>query len=203
MALVKARKAGMPSPVEDAGDPLVRLDDADPARRRRAAHELGERADAVAALAVRLAREEDPSVREVLLTALVRIGTAEAAAALTPVLASEDVGLRNGVIESLQQMPAAVVMPVVAPLLQSADSDLRIFAAQLVGRLPHPDRLPLLTGLVERDPHVNVCLAAVEALMEAGHPEVLPSLERLAGRFPDDPFVAFSVDAARRLFAGS
>ena len=92
---------------------------------------------------------------------------------------------------------------VVAPLLQSADSDLRIFSAQLVGRLPHPDRLPLLTGLVERDPHVDVCLAAVEALMEAGHPEVLPSLERLAGRFPNDPFVAFSVDAARRLFAGS
>ncbi|WP_448204670.1 HEAT repeat domain-containing protein [Azospirillum sp. sgz302134] len=203
MALVKPRKINAPPPAEDTGDPLPRLEDADPAHRRRAAHDLADRPDAAPALAGRLAREEDPSVREALLTSLVRIGSAEAAASLTPLLASEDVGLRNGVIESLQQMPAAVVLPQVAPVLRSADSDLRIFAAQLIGRLPHPDRLPLLTGVVEHDPHVNVCLAAVEALMEAGHPEVLPSLERLAARFPDDPFVGFSVDAARRLFAGA
>lgn len=203
MALVKPRKPAEPRAAEGGGDPLLRLDDADPAQRRGAAHALGGRADAVAALAGRLAREADASVREALLTALVRTGNAEAARSLTPLLASEDVGLRNGVIESLQQMPAAVVMPEVAPLLQSEDSDLRIFATQLVGRLPHPERLPLLTGVLERDPQVNVCLAAVEALMEIGRPDALPSLERLAVRFPDDPFVAFSVDAARRLFSGS
>ena len=197
MALVKAKKGTLP-PLADAG--AASLEDADPARRRRAAHEAAGRAEAVAPLAGRLAREEDASVREAILTALVRTGSAEAAGALIPFLASEDVGLRNGAIESLQQMPAAVAMPEVAPLLTAGDSDLRIFAAQLVGRLPHPDRLPLLTGVVERDPHVNVCLAAVEALVEIGHPDALPSLERLAARFPDDPFVGFSVEAARRRF---
>ncbi|KAA0679970.1 HEAT repeat domain-containing protein [Roseomonas genomospecies 6] len=205
MALVKARKMGKVAPADAAegGDPLARLDDADPAQRRRAAHGLGERPDAVPALSARLRREEDPSVRETLLTALVRAGNREAAAALVPYLASEDVGLRNGVIESLQQMPAAVVMPEIAPLLGAADSDLRIFAAQLVGKLPHPDRLDLLAGVIDGDPHVNVCLSAVEALMESGDPAARPIVERLAARFPDDPFVAFSVDAARRLFSGA
>ena len=210
MALVKARKMGTAAPTDAAegGDPLARLDDADPAQRRRAAHVLDAHAlekhpGAVLALSARLAREEDPSVREPLLTALVRAGSGEAAAALVPHLASEDAGLRNGVIESLQQMPAAVVMPEVAPLLEAADSDLRIFAAQLVGKLPHPDRLGLLAGVIDRDPHVNVCLSAVEALMESGDPAALPVVERLAARFPDDPFVAFSVDAARRLFSGA
>ncbi|MBP2291336.1 HEAT repeat domain-containing protein [Azospirillum rugosum] len=202
MALVKPRKPVEPIPTEDGGDPLLRLEDADPARRRAAAHALGGRADAVDALAKRLPREQDASVREALLTALVLTGTADAARSILPLLASEDVGLRNGVIESLQQMPAAVVMPEVAPLLRSDDPDLRIFAAQLIGRLAHPDRLPSLIGVLERDPEVNVCLAAVEALMEIGRPDALPALERLATRFPDDPFVAFSVDAARRLFSG-
>ena len=205
MALVKARKMGTAAPADAAegGDPLARLEDADPAQRRRAAHSLGERPDAVPALSARLRREEDPSVRETLLTALVRAGNGEAAAALVPYLGSEDVGLRNGVIESLQQMPAAVVMPEIAPLLGAADSDLRIFAAQLVGKLPHPDRLDLLAGVIDGDPHVNVCLSAVEALMESGDPAARPIVERLAARFPDDPFVAFSVDAARRLFSGA
>ncbi|MBK3772987.1 HEAT repeat domain-containing protein [Azospirillum sp. YIM DDC1] len=205
MALVKARKidGAKPAAAVEGGDPLAWLEDADPALRRRAAHALGERPDAVPALSARLTREEEPSVRETLLTALVRTGTAEAAAALVPYLASEDVGLRNGVIESLQQMPAAVVMPEVAPLLTAADSDLRIFAAQLIGKLPHPDRLARLAGVIDHDPHVNVCLSAVEALMESGDPAALPVVERLGGRFPDDPFVAFSVDAARRLFSGA
>ncbi|WP_454016480.1 HEAT repeat domain-containing protein [Azospirillum sp. Marseille-Q6669] len=205
MALVKARKIGgaTPATAAEGGDPLIWLEDADPARRRQAAHALGERPDAVPALSARLAREEDPSVRETLLTALVRTGTAAAAAALVPHLASEDVGLRNGVLESLQQMPAAVVMPEVALLLTAGDSDLRIFAAQLIGKLPHPDRLDLLSGVIDRDPHVNVCLSAVEALMESGDPAALPVVERLGARFPDDPFVTFSVDAARRLFSGA
>ena len=55
---------------------------------------------------------------------------------------------------------------------------------------------------MERDADVNVGLAAVEALAEAGSPEALSSLEILARRFPDDPFVAFAVDAARSSFRG-
>ncbi|WP_207462058.1 HEAT repeat domain-containing protein [Azospirillum sp. SYSU D00513] len=203
MGLVKAgKKQALPSaPAEvEAGDPLAMLGDADPAQRRRAAHALAGRAEAVQPLCARLAAEPDPAAREAILTALVRTGTAEAVAGLLPFLHSEDASLRNGALESLQQMPPAIVGPEVEPLLADEDPDVRIFAAQLAGRIVHPMRLAWLAELVERDPHVNVCLTAVDALVETGDPQALDSLERLAGRFPDDPFVAFSVEAARRRF---
>ncbi len=208
MALVKARKGGTAAPAEERAvvDPRGGLTDPDPAARRQAAHALAHspahNSDTVAALAERLTVETEPGVREAILTALVRIGSGDAAAALLPFLDREDAGLRNAVLESLQQMPVAVVVPAVLPLLEKADSDLRIFAVQLLGKLVHPDRLGWLTAVLARDPHVNVCLAAVEALAETGNPEVLPALERLVGRFPDDPVVLFSVDAARRRFRG-
>ncbi|AWK89235.1 HEAT repeat domain-containing protein [Azospirillum thermophilum] len=201
MALVKPKKDASARQDTGAGvDPVAGLADADPAVRRRAALALAGRADGAGALAGRLPQEDDPSVREVVLTALARLGTAEAAAALVPLLDSEDAGLRNAVAESLQQMPGEVAAPAVRPLLDSSDPDLRIFAALLVGRLPVAERFDWLTGVLQRDPDINVCLAVVEALLETGHPEVLPALEGLEARFPGDPFVTFSVASARRRF---
>ncbi|MGF7173983.1 HEAT repeat domain-containing protein [Azospirillum doebereinerae] len=213
MALVKAKKnTTTPSEPGPAADPAANpstgphtgLTDADPAARRQAARALAQSPapGAVPALAGRLVVEDDPGVREAILTALVRIGTGEAAAALLPLLDREDAGLRNAVLESVQQMPAAAAAPAVLPLLDHPDSDLRIFAVQLLGAMSHPERLGWLSGVVERDAHVNVCLAAAEALAETGDPAALPSLERLALRFPGDPMVGFSVDAARRRFQG-
>ncbi|PWC33975.1 HEAT repeat domain-containing protein [Azospirillum sp. TSO35-2] len=187
-------------------DPLAALNDADPAARRLAAHALGHgpdrRPEAVATLAGRLEGEADAGVREAILTALARIATPAAAAALVPFLDREDAALRNAALESLQQMPAEVAAPALLPLLDHADPDLRIFAVQGLGGLAHPGRADWLTAVLERDADVNVGLAAVEALAEAGSPEALSSLERLSRRFPDDPFVAFAVDAARSSFRG-
>lgn len=204
MALIKAKRNATPAASEEraAVDPYAGLTDADAAARRQAAHALAHSPGAVSALADRLAVETEPGVREAILTALVRIGTGDAVAALLPFLNREDAGLRNAVLESIQQMPPDVAAPAVLPLLGHPDSDLRIFGVQLLGNLAHPGRLGWLTGVLERDTHVNVCLTAVEALAETGNPEALPSLERLAARFPDDPVVAFSVDAARRRFQG-
>lgn len=224
MGLVK-KKAGASVPSEDArsgaapadplatplADPLAALGNADPSVRRDAAHALGRAPvpDAAAALARRLEEEGDAGVREAVLTALVRIATPEAAAVLVPFLDREDASLRNAALESLQQMPAAVAAPALLPLLGHADPDLRIFAVQGLGGLameagPGPDsgRGEWLAAVLERDADVNVGLAAVEALAEAGSPEALSSLEILARRFPDDPFVAFAVDAARSSFRG-
>ncbi|MGQ9369620.1 HEAT repeat domain-containing protein [Azospirillum sp. ST 5-10] len=199
MPLVKAGSQGKaPRAVE--AEPTVLLASADAAERRQGAHALAGRPEAASILATRLAAEGDAGVREAILTALVRIGTAAAADGLLPLLASEDAALRSGVIESLQQMPPDAVVPRVAPLLDHPDSDLRIFAVQLIAHLVHPDRLARLARVADTDPHVNVCLAAVEGLVETAHPGILPILERLRSRFPDDPMVAFSVDAARRRF---
>ncbi|HYD67657.1 HEAT repeat domain-containing protein [Azospirillum sp.] len=197
MPLIKSTPTPPPSP-EPARPP--RLDDDAPAARRRAAQALAGQPDAAPALCARLAHETDASVREAILTALVRIGTADAAAGLFPYLASEDAALRNAVIETVQQMPPDTVAPHVEAFLDDPDSDVRIFTVQLAARLAHASRMDWLARAVERDPHVNVCLAALEGLVETGRPDVLPILERLRDRFPDDPVVAFSVDAAHRRF---
>lgn len=207
MGLVRKKAGAAPSDpaVPDAkADPLAALEDADASVRRDAAHGLGHAAPpgAVAALARRLETEGDAGVREAILTALARIATDEAAAALIPVLDREDAALRNAALESLQQMPAEVAAPALLPLLGHADPDLRIFAVHGLGGLAHPSRADWLAAVMERDADVNVGLAAVEALAEAGSPEALSSLEALARRFPDDPFVAFAVDAARSSFRG-
>lgn len=208
MGLVKKKAAPDPAPAATAAqrDPLASLGDADAAVRRDAAHALGHAAlpGAEEALARRLQAEGDAGVREAILTALARIATPEAAAALVPFLDSEDAALRNAALESLQQMPAEVAAPTLLPLLNHADADLRIFAVQGLGSLVHSGRADWLAGVMERDADVNVCLAAVEALAEAGSPEALSSLETLARRFPGDAFVAFAfaVDAARSSFHG-
>lgn len=201
MGLIKARKdpaADTPAP---SGDPLVLLDSTDPADRRQAAHQLALRPSAAATLCARLAHEDDLSVREAILTALVRSGAPQAVPGLLPFLQSEDAGLRNAVIETLQQMPPDLVIPHVDGLLAHEDSDVRIFTVQLVAKLPHPERMDRLVAVLEREPHVNVCLAAVEGVVEVGRPDALPALDRLRQRFPDDPVVGFSVDAAHRRFA--
>ncbi|BAI76173.1 armadillo-like helical protein (plasmid) [Azospirillum sp. B510] len=197
-----------PVPVSTDGprDPLASLEDPESSVRRDAAHALGHGTagapppGAEAALARRLAVEGDAGVREAILTALARIATPDAAAALVPFLDREDAALRNAALESLQQMPAAVAAPALLPLLDHADPDLRIFAVQGLGGLAHPARAEWLARVMEGDRDVNVGLAAVEALAEAGSPEALSSLEGLARRFPDDAFVAFAVDAARSSF---
>ncbi|PWC90345.1 armadillo helical protein [Azospirillum sp. TSH100] len=183
---------------------MAALEDADIAMRRDVAHALGHAPSpgAEAALARRLQAEGDAGVRESILTALARIATSDAAAALVPFLDREDAALRNAALESLQQMPAEVAAPALLPLLDHGDADLRIFAVQGLGSLLHASRADWLARVMERDADVNVCLAAVEALAEAGSPEALSSLETLARRFPEDAFVAFAVDTARSSFRG-
>ncbi|WP_431862163.1 HEAT repeat domain-containing protein [Azospirillum sp.] len=201
MGLIKAKKDSAAAAPPPSGDPLELLESRDPADRRRAAHQLASRPGAAAPLCARLAREDDLSVREAILTALLRGHPPDAVPGLLPFLESEDAGLRNAAIETLQQMPPDLVLPHVGALLAHEDSDVRIFTVQLVAKLPHPERLERLTAVLDHEPHVNVCLAAVEGVVEVGRPEALPALDRLKARFPDDPVVAFSVDAAHRRFA--
>ena len=116
-------------------------------------------------------------------------------------LRSEDANLRNGAIEALQQMPDEVA-PHVETILAHPDSDVRIFAVDVLSALPHPMVPEWLRRVVTLDPHVNVCAAALDALAEAGQPDVIPALEALADRFPDVAFMRFAADAAIRRIRG-
>ena len=50
--------------------------------------------------------------------------------------------------------------------------------------MPHPEAPLLAAEVVARDPHVNVCAAAVDGLAEVGDGGAIPALEALAERFP-------------------
>jgi len=92
--------------------------------------------------------------------------------------------------------------PHVEGMLVDPDSDVRIGVVAILAALRHP-KVPIwLQEVIERDPHVNVCAAAIDALAEVGEPQSLPALAALAERFRDIAFVQFAVEAASRRILG-
>ena len=185
---------------------VAELWDADARIRRAAVRDLGTlpagTPDPAMALCDRLDVETSPSVRAVIMTRLTLLGTPEVAARLTDHLHGDDAQLRNAAIEALQEMPDAVV-PLLDRLLTDADSDVRIFAVNILAALRH-DQAPVRLALVIRtDPHVNVCVAALDGLVEVGDIEMISDIESLGARFAENAFMRFAVDAAIRRIRGA
>jgi len=170
--------------------------------RREAALDLAAMPETADALGAALAAEPAARVREAIITALLGIGTPAAAAVLAGVLGSEDTALRNDAIEALRELGPAAMAPT-ERLLDSPVADIRMFAVSVLSGLRHPQAAILLRRVLERDPEINVGLAAVEVLVEVGGPESLPALRAFAARFPDEPFVRMAVDLACRRAAAS
>ncbi len=166
-----------------------------PTARRWAARDLAEFQASSEVLIARLKREDDGSVRDAILTTLTRLGDTAAVAGLVECLRSEDAALRSEVIEAMKQLPEEVA-PIMSGLLADADSDVRIFAVNILESLRHPQVEAWLAGVIEHDPHVNVCATAVDLLGEVGTPLSRPALELLKARFPDEPYICFAVDLA-------
>jgi HEAT repeat protein len=207
MPLVKARTPDIATVVVDRGyDVLVaELWDADPRVRRGAVRALAElpagAPDPAMALCDRLDIETSPSVRSVIMTRLTLLGTKEVAARLTDHLHSDDAQLRNAAIEALQEMPEAVV-PLLDRLLTDEDSDVRIFAVNILAALQHDEAPQRLALVVRTDPHVNVCVAALDGLVEVGDIEMISDIEALGERFAGNEFMRFAVDTAIRRIRG-
>ena len=204
MGLVR-RTVEVPQDVERRAAPrdraglIRRLHDPSADVRRWAALDLAAAtvagADAVIALAARLAQEHDQAVREALLSTLAEIGGAAVVDALVPYLRWEDAGVRNAVVECLGQIPACA--DVVPLLLADADADVRVLTVMVLASLRDPRVPGWLLDAVACDPDPNVCGAAIGELTEVGDETASAAIEAAAGRFPGDPFVAF----AARTFA--
>lgn len=196
MALIRAHTASAaPDNRQTAAERLTLLqglEAGDSATRRTAARELVSFSDVGVALVDRLRREQDPSVRDVILTTVTRLGDPTAIAGLIECLRSEDAALRNGAIEAMQSLPEAVA-PMMHQLLADADPDVRIFAVNVLALLRHPQVETWLIDLIEHDPHVNVCAAAVDVLSDVGTRAASSALLQLGKRFPDEPYVQFAV----------
>jgi HEAT repeat protein len=182
-------------------DGLIRqLEDADPAARRWAARDLSGNPHASAALLTRLQQENEVSVREVILTALMRSADPKAISGLVACLRSEDANLRNEAIEAMKSLPVEVA-PIMRSLLVDQDPDVRIFAINILESLRHPDVETWLIEVIEKEPMVNVCGTALDLLSEVGSSASHDALERLKARFAAEPYIQFAATLALKRIA--
>jgi HEAT repeat protein len=181
--------------VRDCASLILQLSDSSPTARRWAARDLVDCPDASGALIEQLQREQDNSVREIILTTLTQLGDEEAVAGLVNCLRSEDVSLRNEAIEAMKLLPDEVA-PIMGKLLKDHDPDVRIFAVNILESLRHEQVEEWLKTVIELDTHVNVCSTAVDLLGEVGTAFSRDALENLKARFPDEPYISFAADLA-------
>jgi HEAT repeat protein len=191
------RHPDTPSPQPDQADtvdPISVLADPDADRRRWAALELDGNQDAVPALLARVGVETSRVVRDALLTTLEAHDTELVAQALMAHLATDDAALRVAVAGALATMTTAVP-PLLAVLVADPDADVRIMTAMILADLASPVTQDWLVRMIETDPHPNVVAAAIDAFLPLAAAEHVDLFERAADRFPDDPFLRFTVDS--------
>lgn len=188
--------------VRDCANLELQLSDPRPSARRWAARDLVECPDSSAGLVVQLLREEDSSVREVILTTLTQLGDERAVAGMVNCLRSEDAALRNEAIEAMKLLPDEV-SPIMNNLLKDPDPDVRIFAVNVLESLRHKQVEEWLKEVIEHDVHVNVCAAAVDLLGEVGSSYSREALENLKARFSDEPYISFAADLALKRISNS
>lgn len=199
MGLVRKQAPQQPEevvPERPAAETLLsRLDDPDPDQRREAALGLDGVAEAVPALLGRVGAEPDPRVLESILTTLAAHDTDDVAGGLAVHLASDEASLRTAVAAALATMPRSV--PALLPaLLAAPDHDVRVMTAMVLADIQHPEAHAWLLRMIEEDPHPNVVTGAIDALLPSATAEDVPLLEQAVARFPDDPFLRFTVQAA-------
>ncbi len=202
MALIKTQATGAVRAEErkrgrSCADLRAQLGDPDSTARRWAVRDIVACPEASASLVERLKIEPVAMVREVIFTSLTRLGDAVAVAGLVECLRSEDAAVRSGAIEAMQQLPDEVA-PIMHGLLTDLDPDVRIFAVNILESLRHPDVEGWLIRVIETDPHVNVCAAAVDLLGEVGTAAAQEPLARLKVRFGYEPYIQFAADLALR-----
>ncbi len=156
---------------------------------------------AVPALGEALAREGDTRVREAIFTALAQIAAPESAQIILPYLRVDDPNLRTAAMDALRAMQDAC-RQFLPELLRDPDPDVRLLACDLVREVGGSDGQRWLCALIETEPEVNVCAAAVEALGEIADASAEPSLSRCAERFSDDPFLRFAIEVVVERLGG-
>lgn len=174
---------------------VEQLSDLDEGVRGQAARELAAYEDAAGVLLIRLKEEFSPAVREVIFTSLVVQANPCAVEGLIKFLRSEDAGLRNGAIEALKLLPGEVAFHI-PELLLDPDPDVRILTISILKSLRHPSVEDWLISVLEQDPHLNVCGAALDLLTEIGTGKSIYPINELRGRFINSPYVQFAADLA-------
>jgi HEAT repeat protein len=163
--------------------------------RRWAARELIHCPGSSSALLAQFRVETSESVREVILTTLIRLGDQNAILGLSEFLRSEDAAIRNEALEAMKHLPDSVAT-IMRDLLLDSDADVRIFAVNIMETLRHPDVESWLIQVIQTDEQVNVCGTALDLLSEVGTEGALGALKQINSRFPNEPYIQFAADLA-------
>lgn len=159
-----------------------------------------------AALA-RLANEPDARLQQVILNHLIPELRPEEVEPLYDLLGSDSAGLRNQVIDALSQLrngaTAETLEGAIRSRLSSDDPDLRILTLNLIAALELPGLVADVEVILYEDDVLNVCMTALDTALMLGNEECWPAIENLLVRFPDEPFVEFSVRRARQQLLGA
>jgi len=193
--IIQLAERGKPNDERNCDGLAAALEEGDAAGRRQAARALACCPDAAKTLVNRLKLEEDLSVREVILNALLRLNNPVAVSGLVDCLRSEDAALRNVAIEAFKQM-GSEVDPILRSLLADPDPDVRIFAVNILDSQRHPEAESWLIKVIEQESHVNVCATAVDLLCEVASEAAVDPLIRLKARFASEPYIQFAADLA-------
>ena len=197
MPLIRANAVAAPAWQHEARDLLLaQLAGSDAGLRRHAARALSQDSEAAPALAAQLEMETDRSVRDALFCSLVWIGGTPAARLLARLLRSANAGVRSGAVEALKRLGDEAI-PVLDALLDDPDPDKRLLSIEVTRAWPSRLAVPRLQRVLETDPHVNVCVAALDVATEVGNCDLTAAISALPARFPDEPFIVFAADVAR------
>ena len=177
----------------------ARLDDPDPACRRRAVQALAASQEPGAhdTLVALLRTESDNAVRQSAFSALTMIGTPEAAQAAAGLLTESDPALRNGALEALGAMQADA-LALLDQLGCSDDPDVRSFAVMIAADLPGEASGAWLIAQASTEDDPNVCAHLADALGSTELDAAADALDAIAARFAGSAFIAFTVQSALR-----
>ncbi len=160
---------------------IQQLNDPNPETRKQGIVELGKadisacRQEVIRAF-ITLLGDPDIAVREAAEHTLIVIGGRDIVTALVPRLSDPSTTILNSAIAILSQT-GDVAIDQILPLLESRDHDIRKFGCDILGNLQYADSIYELIELLN-DPHVNVAIAAGEALGKIGDLEAVPYLIR-------------------------
>ena len=177
------------------------LSDPDPMVRRWCARDLSHFSDSSPYLVEQLKKEKDRTVKEVIVTSLIRIGDEKAVKGLIECLRSDDAHLRNASIEALKHLPHRV-SPIIEALLKDEDSDIRVFAINIMESLKDRRVEDWLISIIQNDSHINVCGTALDLLAEVGTEKALPAIEDVKKRF-NHPYINYVAETAVKRIKGA
>ena len=168
---------------------IADLKSVDSITKKYAAEDLGELGDdrAITHL-IDLFEDEEISVQEAAVEAIIKIGGTDAVRQVAPLLRSERASVRNMASDILAHIGAEAINEL-SILIHDDDHDVRKFAVDILGLIGSPEATEKIIEALQ-DVHINVVCGAVEALGNIGDKNALDALINLL-EIAEDPWLQF------------